>query len=867
MKSYTRPNLHVTALACLTLVGCAVPPPKAPAPIVFDSLGDSRTSGTVGSQPQTQPRATQINAGPKPPPLIAGNLRPEQPKTQPSEEAGDLTVSVEQMALPAFIQAIYGGILQLNYSVDASVNARTDLITFRTPKPISASRLTELSAQLLKSYGIAVQDFGGVLRIVPGTSIASTLPLVRRGRAQPTVPQPLRPIFHYIETEAVRAQNILPPLKNILGDKVKIEADSFGGLLLSGQPEDVQIALELVQVFDQPTLRGQNSSRVVPRYWGAEEFSRRLGEVLKAEGYNVGNQGGTGDPVTLIALPTVNSVIIFTASPNIMKHVLDWVRELDQLNVAQAGSAFFTYPVKNADAQDLAKALNELIGGAAAATASPQATGIPGGTATANTSPASNLGGQRQRRVVVNSATNSLIFQGGSQEDYRQWLSLLAELDRPVKSALIDVLVAEVALNDDSNLGFSWKLQQLGSGAQAVRLSGTSYDLNASGSGLGVNALLGGNPLRQLAINALASNSDSRVISNPKVVTRNGEAANISVGQDVPTVSSQAVTSGNTIIGSNSTVVPQTIQYRNTGVLLRVRPVIHAGDRIDLEISQEVSSAEPTTTGVTNSPTIRKRSVDTKLSLRDGATVMLGGLISETNTQSDSGVPLLKDIPGLGNLFKTASKSRTRTELVMLITPYVLNDVEDAQAATDSYHDTLGTWADSVRQRVKASREARQTAIQRRAGFEAAAEAGQQQKRNEPQNGEGNPSNALPSTTSSPASPPIPTSAPVNTDNDVQDKGPIPPESSLAPGERMINLSNRQQAPIDESAGTPAATGLQPPAQANGLPMAAPAAVPAPVTAGKPAPRSIGGTNLPAGSTVVEDPKLIEEILNATRKR
>lgn len=861
MKSHIRTNPHVIALACLALTACSVPPPKAPDPIIFDSIADGRTSGTIGSQPQAQPRATQISAGPKPPPPITGNLRPTQPKTQPSEEAGDLTVSVEQMSLPAFIQAIYGGILQLNYSVDAAVNARTDLITFRTPKPISGARLTELSAQLLKSYGIAVHDFGGVLRIVPSTSIASTLPLVRRGRAQPTVPQPLRPIFQYIETEAVRPQSLLAPLKSILGDKVKVEADNSGGLLLSGQPDDVQIALELVQVFDQPMLRGQHSSRIVPRFWSAEEFVRRLGEVLKAEGYNVGNQG-TGDPVTLIALPPINSVIAFTSSPQVLKHVLDWVRELDQLSVAQAGSAFFTYPVKHSDAQDLAKALNELIGGASA-TPSQQAGTMPGG-ATGTPAATPNLSNRSQRRVVVNGATNSLIFQGGNQEDYRQWLTLLSELDRPVKSALIDVLVAEVALNDDSNLGFSWKLQQLGSGAQAVRLSGTTYDLNASGSGLAVNALLGGNPLRQLAINALASNSDSRVISNPKIVTRNGEAANISVGQDVPTVSSQAVTTGNTIIGSNSTVVPQTIQYRNTGVLLRVRPVIHAGDRIDLEVSQEVSSAETTTTGVTTSPTIRKRSVETKLSLRDGATVMLGGLISETNTQSDSGIPLLKDIPGLGSLFKSATKSRTRTELIMLITPYVLNDVEDAQAATDSYQNTLGAWADSVRQRVKASRDARIAANQRKAGMDAAREAGRGSK-TEP------PSEHIPPTApTAPAapSPDVPTGpseGQPGAPSSERDTGAVAPDSSLAPGERMINLSNRQQAQAVDEPSMPGA----PPQSAGDTQSTvnAPAGiVPAP-SAGKPAPRNIGGATVPAGSTVVEDPKLIEEILNATRKR
>lgn len=690
-------KLTVIAIACSSMTACMTPP-KAPDPLIFSSIkkSDSSFNNTQNERGQNT-KDTFISKGPIAPAPLLGNLRPPAQPTQASEEAGDLTVTLEQIQLSEFIHSVYAGILQLNYSIDESVNSRTDLITFRTPKPISAKKLSEVTAQLLKSYGIAVQDYGGVLRITPSTSVASTLPLVRRGRAQPTVPLPLRPIFHYVETEAVKPDTFLATLKTVLGEKVKVDLTQQGGLLISGQPDDVQVALELIQVFDQPTLRGQNNMRIVPRFWGAEDFARRLSEVLRAEGYSVSLQAGSSEPITLLALPPINSVLIFTTSKEALAHTIDWVKELDQLSAVQAGSAFFTYPVKNTDAQELAKALNDLIGGSGA-----------NSTSSANSGNSNQVaGGSRQRRVVVNNATNSLIFQGGSQEDYRQWLALLTELDKPVKSALIDVLVAEVALRDENDLGFSWKLDQLGSGASAVRLSGTTYGAAADASGLKINALLGGNPLRQLAINALASNSDSRVISNPKLITRNGESANISVGQEVPTVTSQAVTSNNSLIGGNSTVVPQTIQYRNTGVLLRVRPVIHSGDRIDIEINQEVSSAESTMTGVTTSPTIRKRSIETKLSLRDGATIMLGGLISETHTDSDSGVPLLKDIPIMGNLFKSTKKSRDRTELVMLITPYILNDSADAEAATDAYQNTLSEWAQSVRDRVNNSRTAR----------------------------------------------------------------------------------------------------------------------------------------------------------------
>jgi general secretion pathway protein D len=840
------PNLplRVLSLACLTLItGCTMTQQsRVPAALDFPRSGDQRSTGDLGEQQRIEgPRNTVISSSPKPPAPIAGNLRPIPARAAPDEKPGDLSVSFEQMALPAFIQAVYGGILKLNYAMDPAVSARTELITFRTPKPMTAARLTEVSAQLLRSYGVAVQDFGGVLRMVPDSNTNSTLPLVRRGRAQPTVPLPLRPIFHYVETESVRPSTFIGLLKNILGSKVTVESD-VNNILLSGQPDDVAVALELIQVFDQPGLRAQNSVRIVPRYWGAEEFARRLSEVLRAEGYGIGNQPNSGEPITVMAIAPVNSVLLFATNKDIITHILDWVRELDQLPTIQAGSAYFTYPVKHADAQELARSLNDLIGGtttpaAATGVGTPASTGAAPAGAAAATSPA------RSRRVVVNNATNSLIFQGGSQEDYRQWLSLLSELDKPVKSALIDVLVAEVALDDSNNLGFQWQLNQLG-GGDAISLSGTKYGVAAGSNGFGVTALLGGNPLRSLVINALASNSDSRVMSNPKVMTRNGESASISVGQDVPIVTSQGVTQNSGILGGTSNVVPQTVQYRNTGVILRVRPVIHAGDRIDLDISQEVSSALPTSTGVSSSPTISRRSVETKLSLRDGATVMLGGLISESNTDSNTGVPGLKDVPFLGNLFRSKGKTRGRTELVILITPYILNDSADAEAATDAFNGSLGEWADSVRGRIDAGRLNRKLRIE-----------SENRSLNEAKPPElARPAPVLPNGVGeqrpAPNLPVLP-SVP-NTE--------LQPNSQAPAGARMINLGN--------ATGAADSTSTAPVGQTTGNPTdAAPTGLPQTIPAGRSAaPAVINGVNVPAGATVVDDPKLKQELLNLIRK-
>jgi general secretion pathway protein D len=861
-------RLSVVFLACVSMLGCAARPPQVPKAIDFPRTNQQRTDNLQQAESGTTQGTVIRQNLPSPPPLIEGNLRPNAPGVKPREtgvgDQGDIAVTIEQMPLPAFIQSVYGGILQVNYSVDSAVQARTELITFRSAQRLTAKRLMEVSESLLKSYGVAVQDLGGVIRIVPATSGAGIAPLVRRGRAAPGVPPSLRPIFHLIDTEAISAASAIQSIKAVMGDKISIVPGPTGGILLSGQPEDTNIALELIQVFDQPALRSFHSVRVIPRYWGADEFARRLSEVLRVQGYAVGAVATANDPILVTALPPINSVLIFANSKEVLSYVLDWTRELDQLSNVQSGNAFFTYAVKNADAVELAKALNDLIG-----TTVPSPTTAPAsGSSSTGAAGTGAVSSARGRRVVVNSATNSLIFQGGSQEDYRQWLSLLVELDRPVKSAMIDVLVAEVALTDGQDLGFSWRLDQLGSGASAVRLNGTTYNAQLSGAGVAINALLGGNPLRQLAISALASNSDSRVVSNPRILMRNGESATINVGQEVPTVTSQAVTSNPTssLTGGNNNIVPQTVQYRSTGVILRVRPVIHAGDRIDLEVSQEISSAEPTTTGVTSSPTIRKRSLETKLTVRDGSTILLGGLISEESASSNSGVPGVKDIPLLGDLFKRQEKSRTRTELVMLITPYIINDQTEAEGATDAFNASLGAWAEGVRDRVKARRAnasaaAGQTIIQDISGGKTGL----------------TPTESTPKQVS-------PTSAEKLLDLDpktapAQGIG-IPPKSPPAtsapspapkPATRgMINLG--PVAPMGASGaagGSPASAG-----STNGTSLGGAAAstipsssTPSALPVGRePAPATINGAPVPPGATRVTDPKLIEELMKSIGK-
>ena len=627
--------------------------------------------GAQAQQPASSPAPVPVPSASAPGATVRSSnvvreIEAERDKTPATGEA--ISVNFDQLSLPAFIQTVFGTILKRPVSVDPAVASRTDLVTFRAAKAMTPADLSRTSRQLLKTYGVAVQDFDGLVRFTPDSNTTAYLPQVRRGRAQPDVPAQLRPMFHYVELEMTRINEVSPFLKAMFGERIKIVDDvQRNALLISGQPEDVFAAIEVGQLFDQPLMRGTKSLRLSPVNWQAEEFARRLVEVLQAQG--IGAAMRTTEPSPLLVLPiaAINSVFVFSGSDEVMAHAVKWANELDRSVANSNAGGLFTYQVKHTDAVALQKVFAEVMGAAGAAPAAPAA-GQPGAATAAAPARVGALTTPAGLRIVVNPSTNSLIIQGGQPDQYRQWTQLLNELDRPTRSAMIEVVVAELTLSNNSSLGVEWALQDL------LRRNGSAALSTLGGLGVatqgGLSLVLrdSARAVRGL-VNALAADSNARILSSPKIIAKNGESATIQVGQEVPVITSQqAGGSGSGAFGGigNSGVLQQ-IQYRSTGVILKVKPVIHSNSRLDLEVSQEVSGAASTQTGVSASPTISNRKVETRLSMRDGSTVLLAGLISDNQSGAETGVPGAKDVPLLGNLFKSQSKSTNRTELIILV--------------------------------------------------------------------------------------------------------------------------------------------------------------------------------------------------------
>ncbi|MFM7275064.1 MAG: secretin N-terminal domain-containing protein, partial [Gammaproteobacteria bacterium] len=613
-RTRQRPRV-LLLLVCGLLAACApggklkLPESLAPAERADTQPGDS-------GPPQGQGTGSS-EAMPAPPKIPAGGIPGGGGRTfavAPADSSTPVNLNFEQVPLTTLIQVVYTEILGRPVNLDPQVMERRDLVTFRTPAKQTPRQVQEAMRVLLRSYGLAALDLGGLVRIVPDSVQTGQLPEIRRGAALPETPDPLRPVFQLVELQAVRNTDVAGWLGTIMGGRVTIAEDpGRNALILTGTAENVAAALEAIRALDQPVMRGRSSLRISPVYLAAEELSRRLVEVLSAEGYAVAppsagiQSGGIRYPVMFVPIPASNALLVFTQSDQVLAHVQEWVSRLDRPSEQGPGKGYVTYTAQYVSAGKLAQTLGQILAGGSERTGTGTGTlqdgqsGMQGqtgqsrgfGSDTGTGAETGNYGG-----VVVDQATNTLIFRT-TAEDYSYISGLLRTLDRPAPSALIEVTVAELQLTDDTQMGLEWLLTE-SLGGNKVR-GGTLGGLSLGSGGLKVARLDSAGDTR-LVLNALASNNRATILSSPRIMARNAEEATIQVGQEVPIITSQQSTLSGAVAGGDTGVL-QSVDYRETGVILRVKPTIHPGNRVDLQVSQEVSAAQPTLTGVDNSPT------------------------------------------------------------------------------------------------------------------------------------------------------------------------------------------------------------------------------------------------------------------------
>lgn len=692
----------ILAAAAITVLSAACAAPFKRVPLT-EPLRPVRPPATAGSaqalvsDEQTAATALRRTATPSLPPAGSAMSGADRDQVLPEFAGGPVDANIEGMALPAFINEAFGNLLGLTFQMDQALANQRDLVTLRTSSPQAPADFYQLVVQVLRTYGVNVRLEGDLVLVAPAAKGKSNEPpLVLSGRTLPEVPNSHRPMFQLVELKSARIADVNQWLRVAFKlDGLEIQDDpNRNAVVLLGKPDLVAQAVAAIKVLDRPFMRGRVSTRLEPAFVGADELARRLVDVLTAEGYGamLHNSQGVLQGATMIVLPIAgaNSVLIFAADDTLLDHAIEWAQSIDRPNPAASGQSLFYYMVKNTRAEDLAATLNGVRNaGVAAANRAAASSAAPPAAAAPGTPPAAPPGTANAVTVgslIVDEPRNALIFQGAAAE-WERMLPLLRQMDRAARQVVIEVTIAEVTLNDGVDLGFSW--QRIGGnsnissgkiGAATPIGTGTGTDTSGGSSANGLNYLINTTGVIRAQLTALAQANRLTVLSTPRLMVKSGEEASIEVGDEVPTLSSQTASTQQT--GGTSNIL-QSIQNRKTGIILNVRPVIYSDDRVDLEVRQEVSAALPIgTDAAIQSPAISNRVISTSLTLRDGGSVLMGGLMANSQTESDNGIPGLKDIPLIGRLFKSTSRKNTKTELVVMIVPYIIESAEQADAIT-----------------------------------------------------------------------------------------------------------------------------------------------------------------------------------------
>ncbi|MBY4597481.1 hypothetical protein K3217_18355 [bacterium BD-1] len=686
----------VMALLSGVLGACAtVPPPAFPDPLRAPKA-EAQPEAVPGDEAATRGRP-RVEAGPT---IETSPVRTvDRRKLPPMKGSEPVALTLDGVTLSAFINEVFGTQLGFSLDVDPAVRSRQELVSLRLVDPEPPHRLYVIAEEVLKRYQINITEAeGGVLRFAPGSAEDVEPARLITGRAMPDVPAGERPVFVAMPLDITEPGRITAQVRNLLGANSGVtltEMLESNAVLISGRPTVVQATMEAIALLDRASLRDKKSLRINPLYLGADVLAKELTEVLKAQGYSV-RQGTAGSgALTFVPVTSANALLIFSESDPALAAAAEWAERLDQPSDENAGDGgVYLYFARHTTVESLLPVLQALVGGTGAGGGNPLAGGGAATTSgsTTSTRPNAESGGARGAsratvmggvggQLAVDPIRNVIVFQGEAQK-WRAVQGVLARLDQPARQVVIEVTIAEVTLTDEFEHGVEWALRNVGVSNFTGPIGfNTGSEPNTGGV---VWSPISSSGQVRAVMNLFAKDSRVSILSTPRLMVKSGESASIDVGTEVPIITSQATAVDLPTTPGNGSSILQQVQYRKTGVLLEIDAVVHSGQRVDLKVAQEVSEATQTDTSDISSPSIFSRRLETSLSLSDGESMLLGGLISSSKSQGRSKVPGLGDIPVVGKLFQSANNAETRTELLMLITPYVIEDANQAKAITDA---------------------------------------------------------------------------------------------------------------------------------------------------------------------------------------
>jgi general secretion pathway protein D len=709
--------------------------------------------GTGSQRPPVEPRSEQSMQQASQPQsvtsptrqLIRGNQQfVRQPasvsspaRAAPDSETGDIVFNFTNQPIEAVINSIMGDLLQENYSIAQGVKGD---VSFSTSKPVNKKQALSILETLLSWTDNAMIKQGNRYVILPANQAVAGKLVPEMTASQPAAGMSAR-LFPLRYISATEMQKLLKPFAR---ENAFLLVDPARNVLsLAGTPDELANYQDTIDTFDVDWLKGMSIG-----VFGLQRAS--VGELMPQLQKMFGPESGMplAGMVRFLPIERTNSVVAISSQPEYLREVGNWIQTIDEGGGNEP--QMYVYDVRNMKATDLAKYLRQIYGNGAikddsAAKVAPglrtrtlsslsagPGSGVSGnssgfgvGTGGGSSMGLSNDLGENSSegveeeqdadgademvagetneqdgvvsglpkgidastRITAQKSSNQLLVRTRPAQ-WKEIEAAIKRLDNAPLQVQIETRILEVSLSGELNLGVQWYLGRLArnSGSDTVsNTAGSQGALGGGGLGVGNSSLFYSfvsNNL-QVALRALETNGRTQVLSAPSLVVMNNQQAQIQVGDNIPINQ----TTVNTL---NSDTTLSSVEYVQTGVILDVVPRINPGGLVYMDIQQQVSDADTRSiSGTQTNPRISTRSVSTQVAVQSGQTVLLGGLIKQDNAESDSSIPYLGKIPGLRWLFGTSSRSKARTELIVLITPRVITSSNQSRQVTDDYRQQM----------------------------------------------------------------------------------------------------------------------------------------------------------------------------------
>lgn len=650
--------------------------------------------------------------------ILKGNGRfvgaiPTRNSTQKVDDSSDKVVfNFSNQPIAEVINTILGDILHEDFSIAQGVAGE---VSFSTAKPVDKGQALPILETLLSWTNNALVRQNGRYLVVPSSrAVAGQL------TPQLRIPSPGAGLsariftLHYIS--ATEMHKLLAPFAR--ENAFLLEDSARNILVMAGTPAELANYQDTIDTFDVNWLKGMSIA-----VYGLERanVSSLMPELDGLFGTH--SNSPMAGMIRFLPIERTNAIVAISSQPEYLNEVGRWIQTIDQGGGYEP--QMYVYDVRNMKATDLARYLRQIytdepVREQVAAQVAPGlrtttlsgskqlgrlSSGLPtsisdnGAMAPRidGSSPSSEQNGlendvdlavdpisdrSSQVKITAQKSSNQLLVRCRPNQ-WQEIENTIRRLDNPPLQVQIETRILEVTLSKGMNLGVQWYLGRLAANSNTSgveNLSGSQSALGRGGVGLGANDTLYysfvSNNL-QVALRALESSGRTKVLSAPSLVVMNNQNAQIQVGDNIPI-------NQKTINIDNTTVTTSSVQYIQTGVILDVIPRINPGGLVYMDIQQQVSDAS-TTVDSNGNPSISTRAVSTQVAVQSGQTVLLGGLIKQSESDSKSQVPLLGNVPGLGWLFSNQQQNKARTELLVLITPRVVSNTDNAREITNDY--------------------------------------------------------------------------------------------------------------------------------------------------------------------------------------